>query len=293
MIDAEMTTPIDWCERLMSQYADHPCYLASRPRTYEDANTQVRSFCETIGTARAKSRIPEDTTGLVVVDSLRKLVPHNFFEKLLRGADEVGVDGMNGRGAMMKAALNAQWLDEVVSLLHETNCAMVLVVRETEDPAASQNEKKYGTDFKIGGGKAVLYDSSLAIRITSDKWVYKGPDKDAVNVGERHRARIWKTKVACKDDRHSDCYFHTSNGVLVPEGFDVVRDLIDLAVDFGMIHREGAWFRWGERSYNGIHQAVEKISAEIALVDELSTQVRSGFGNVVEEEVEGEEAQST
>lgn len=284
LIDAESTTPHSWCSELMAEYADSACFMASRPDSYEDANDGVRNFCTTIAEAREKGRIPPNTSGLVVVDSLRKLVPKDFFAKLMKkGADEVGFDGMGGRGAQIKAGINAQWLDEIVSLLNATNCALVLIVREYEDANASALDKKFGNDYKIAGGGAPIYDSSLVVRVTRASWIARGGESKEV-LGERHLLRIWKTKVAGKSERTVDCYFHTSNGVMIPEGYDLARDLIELAIKFEMMKQEGAWIRWGDRSFNGVNQAVEKITADPAVLAELDAQVRSGFGQDLDEE---------
>lgn len=286
-LDAEMTTPITWIEKMMAKYANYPGFLASRPSSYEQADDDVRRFLNAVGEAKVKGVVPQDTSALVVVDSLRKLTPKNMMAKLLKqGASKVGMDGMGGRGAQMRAALNSQWLDELVPLLHDTNCAMLLIARESEDPDADANDKKFNRDFKIGGGKAVIYDASIVARIERGKWLYQGSEEQAFVIGERIRAQIWKTKVGGKEGARIDTFFHTSNGSLIPEGFDRARDVLELAKDAQIVTGEGH-YSWNGHKWHGDNAAVQKLTANPEALAELEAQVRAGF--VVEDQTPVEE----
>lgn len=287
LVDAERTTPITWLERQMSDHADNPAFVAKRPSTYEETVDAVREFLTTIGNARAKGQIPKETSGLVVVDSMRKLVPRNILARLLKeGSDSAkgSIDGMGGRAAQIKAALNAAWLDELIGLLADTNCAMVAIARESEDVDADANARKYGTNYKVQGGKALTYESSLAMRVTRS-WVRDGNGEDTAVVGERHQVRIWKTKVEGKDDKHIDCHFHTSNGTIASEGFDRARDLVELGVELGVVKHDGksTWLSWSGVRWQGQNVAVKKLSADPAQLALLEEQVRAAMAKEREE----------
>jgi len=282
LIDAENTTPIDWLEKLMRGQEDNPAFVAQRPTSYEETVDGVRKFLTNIGEAREAGEIDKDTTGLVVVDSIRKLVPQNILAKILKeGAEgEKGsVDGMGGRAAQIKAALNAAWLDEVTMLLQQTNTAMIAIARETRDPNADANSRKYGTDWKVTGGDALIFDASLVARITRKAWVKaKAGSDDAETIGERHQIRIWKTKIGGKDDKHTDCIFHTSNGHLVAEGFDRARDVLELAIEYDIVKAPaGAWLSWSGQRWQGINLAVKKLTSCPDKLDELEREVRARF----------------
>jgi hypothetical protein len=92
-------------------------------------------------------------------------------------------------------------------------------------------------------------------------------------VGERHRARIWKTKVGGKDDKHTDAYFHTSNGVQTPEGFDRARDVLELAIASGLVEQAGAWYRWRDRKWNGEAKALHALTGDVLV--EMENEVRA------------------
>lgn len=284
-VDAEHTTPVSWVHKLLGDFASHPGFRAARPTTYEATVDASRSFCESIGNAKEHGALPPDTTGLLVIDSIRKLVPKKLLDKLMKeGSDAAavdakgrkkrgapaGVDGFGGRAAQIKAALNAAWLDELVPLLAQTGTAAIFIARETDDMEAGPFSRR---DFKIGGGKALVYDSSLQVRI-----VKEGTVRDATGgpvVGERHMVEIWKTKVSARTDAIPTGAFHTSNGVLVAEGFDRARDVLDLALDVGMFTMAGSHVRWGKIEVgHGLGAAVVKLTDDPILLDRVEQELR-------------------
>lgn len=280
-VDAEYTTPEDWLTTLMSVYSDHPGFLASRPKTYEETVTSVRSCLTTIADAREKGDLDPDTTALVVVDSIQKLVPKNLMKKILDDVNKHGLDGASGRGAMIKAALNAQWLNELVPLLYHTRASMVFISREYEQglDLSKLHEPGGGNEFKVGGGKALIFESSIIARITRS-WVKEGSAEKARIVGERGRIDITKTKVSGKQHKVETGFFHTSNGVLIPAGFDRARDVLELAVDAGIVKASGAWLDCPvlKQKWQGVNKAVVALTKDAtaggALLDTLEGEAR-------------------
>lgn len=295
LIDAERTTPITWARQIMGPRADHPGFFAIRPKSYEETVESVRKFLITIKRQRDEGIIHPDTSALVVCDSIRKLVPEGLLKKLFgevyeaskgqrRGAPREkskGIDGVGGRAAQIKAAMNAQWLDELTPLLEETRTAFIAIARESEDPDADMNDKMAGRDYKVAGGKAIYYDASLVLRVERASWVQDGGDDEGKNkkvFGERNRVTIRKTKVAGQEDKQTLTYFHTSNGVLIPEGFDRARDVVDLGVKFGIVEQKGAWFSFqDQRLGQGINNTVKSLTENEALLDDIDKAVRESF----------------
>jgi RecA/RadA recombinase len=294
-IDAERTTPIKWARSVMRN-ANSERFFASRPATYEETVKEVRKFLLALKAARDAGEVPPETCAVVVVDSLRKLVPSGIMAKILKDSkDAKGIDGMGGRAAQIKAAMNAAWMDELIPLLEETQAAFIAITRESEDPNADKWAKLAGLDFKVGGGKAPFYDSSLVVRVSRAGWVSekKGEDEDAekakaIVYGERHCMMIRKSKLEVQEDRMTRCYFHTSNGVLVPQGFDRARDVLELAEKFDIVGtggKGGGWLTWQRHRWQGRHAAVRKLTASPDVLLELETQVRTRFEDNEPEEV--------
>lgn len=271
-VDAEYTTPEEWLQMLMRGYQDHPGFVASRPDSYEQTVDAIRDFVNNVASARNAGDLEPETTALIVVDSVRKLVPKNLMAKLLKGAEKESIDGAGGRGAMIKAALNAQWLDELVPLLYHTKTSLVFIAREYEQGVdlSKLHEPGGGSEYKVGGGKALIFESSLVARITRS-FTKEGQGDAARIVGERHRIDITKTKVSGKQHRVETGFFHTSNGVLVPAGFDRARDVIELALDAGVIEQAGSWLKCDDLNvkWQGVSKAVVELTKDEAMLDTL------------------------
>lgn len=270
--DAERTTPKEWVDDMLGEYANHPGFVALPVSSYEQTVEGVQDFCEKVAKARDDGDIPDDTSGIIVVDSIRKLVPKKLLAKLMKeGAEKAGVDGFGGRAAQIKAALNSAWVDQLIPLLADTRMAMVVIARETEDPSAGFFEDP----IKVGGGKALNYDASLRVRI-SRTFIKEGGEEKGAILGERHCLEIRKTKVGRKDTKYPRAYFHTSNGKLSPPGFDLARDLLELGLQTGILQKRGSWIDWdGNRIANGENAFVRRLSSEPAVLARLDEEVRS------------------
>jgi recombination protein RecA len=277
--DAERTTPDKWVRELMAEAADHPAFVALPVKSYEQVRKGVRDLCDKVATAREKGRLPPDTTGLIVIDSIRKLVPEKLWKNLTASLGttdkrrDKGVDGFGGRAGQLKAALNAAWVDELIPLLADTRMAMVVIARETKDVDA-ETDLFATRDWKTGGGAALFYESSVAVRVTRD-WVTEGKEKDRKLVGERHRLEIHKTKIAGKSVKVPAAYFHTSNGAATPAGFDLARDVLELGLEHGVLRTVGSYVKLGRASLGqGKVAAHRRISEDVALLARLEAAVR-------------------
>lgn len=265
--DAERTTPASWLRDLMGEYLSHPGFIGLPVRNFEQCVDAVREHCETVANARARGDLDDDTTGIIVVDSIRKLVPKNLLKHLAKGSESAGgkgIDGFGGRAGQLKAALNAAWVDELVPLLADTNMAMCVIARETEDPDAGL----FDEGIKVGGGKALYYDSSLDIRVLR-QFILDKEDKRIIH-GEKHRVEIRKTKIGKKETKHPVGFFHTSNGHSSPAGFDLARDVLELALQWDVIKRAGSSYRFdGQKLGVGELKALDTLRGDPRLLDQI------------------------
>ena len=279
LLDAEQTTPFSFVAQFMGGEARNPAFFATRESGYERVRASVRRFCDFVGEKRAKREVPEDTTALIALDSIKKLVPEKLWDELTKEAagkpkkgfkgkpGKRGVDGLGGRAAQMKAALNSAWLDELVPLLGQTGVGMVAIARETVE------DSLFGEKVSLTGGKAIFFDSSLVVRVTRHRSVVDGEGAQAPLVGERHSVEVTKTKIAGKEVRWPEAFFNVSNGQLagVPFGFDRPRDLLELAESLGAVKRDGSHaFQLGRLKLGqGANRVVQRLHADPELLAKL------------------------
>lgn len=285
--DAERTTTPEWCRMLLgAETAGSDRFLAAKPPTYEACVDQSREFHRGVAAAREAGEIPEEASAIQVVDSLRKLVPEDIIAKIKKegAAGKGSVDGMGGRAAQIRAALNAAWLDELIPLVDDCRTAWLAIVRESEDPDADFWAKKFGNDYKVQGGKAVVYDSALRCRVERVGYTTIEKDGKKIVVGERHRVTILKTKVAGKEGRASIAYFHTSNGILCPEGFDRARDVAELATRFGIVDSGSGGTRWKGQRWASMERFIAALNEADGERETLEAECRARFVEEAPEE---------
>ncbi len=260
--DAEQTTSSSWVEELLAELVKHPRFYASRPHSFEKFVDETRAFHHALRDAKKAGEVDAATTAITIVDSLRKLVPEDVMAKIKRfgaSGEKGSVDGMGGRAAQIRAAMNAAWLDELVPLVAECGTSWAGIARESEDTEADIWAKKAGNDYKVTGGKALIFDSSLVCRIQRDGWVTRGEGADRVVLGERHEIAIKKTKVGGKEERETRAYFHTSNGRESTYGFDFARDAVELALKLGILTQSGSSYGWPTREKKSIAVGKENL----------------------------------
>lgn len=278
-VDAEFSTPISWLEGLMEQEADNPLFMGLRPKSYEQTVDAVREMLKVIIAAKTSGEIP-DAAGIIVVDSLRALVPEDFTEKIKRfGAqgDRGSVDGMGGMGAAIKAKMNAEWFDELRPLLYQADVAMLIVGRES----TRRNAPRGAADWQLTGGRALVFETSGLLMRSERDWLREGSGPDAEVVGERHDVGIYKSKVAGKDEVVAYWSFCTSNGKVVPEGFDIGRDLLELGVSLGVVKVAGTSnYSFASKRWQGKRRAVVQLHGDAELREKLELAIRARFRTI-------------
>ena len=286
LIDAEHTTPLSWPEKLLGPVARSPGFVAMREASFEAVRTRVRQFCDRVAESRIKRLIPQETTALIVLDSIRKLVPENIWSELTKEAEgkakrgrdgkpaKRGVDGYGGRAAQYKAALNAAWLDELVPLLAQTGVGMLTIVRESVE-----EDDHFGREVRLGGGRALYFDSSLVVRASLERQILEGEEK--LFIGEERQIQVYKTKVAGKEERWPRASYNFSNGNLpgIPFGFDRARDVLQLAEETGVVSKgeRGGHYTFGRvKLGQGETNVVRRLYAEPELLAKLETSLTTG-----------------
>lgn len=274
-VDAERTTPEDWVQQSLAEMLDHPLFKMEESTSYENTVTEVRKF---LNAAKATK-----TNALVVVDSIRKLVPRDQLKRILKESKKAATDGeenVRNRSAQIKAQMNAAWLDELVVLLSEARSAMIIVAREIHDADAPPAFKKFGSKepaVKTAGGAALFYDASLDLRISRLKSYGKKGDESFETYGDLHQIAITKSKVAGKEtSRYGSSVFHISNGAHTPKGFDRARDLVELARSLDVIEGTQA-LKWKDRKWRGEDRAVASLVEDTEAFAGIEAECRALF----------------
>ncbi len=276
-IDAEHTLGQEFVEETVRELKDKRNFIANRPESYEKTIKAVDTFLAKVSKARETE---PGIKSILVIDSINKLVPERELASLLKkettdykgkksgGASEL-TKGHQGR---YRAALNQAWLDHLTPIVARAECAMVIIAQERDEADTTSFVKD---DFKVKGGKALMFDASLVIRVSKAAPIYDtgNEKKNDKIVGFAHRVRIWKSKIGHMDGKYSDCAFHLSNGKIAPAGFDMARDSLAIGSKMGIVKTAGAWFSYQGRRQQGINGAIEHMIKHPDRLNDLMNEI--------------------
>jgi recombination protein RecA len=200
----------------------------------------------------ADALIRSGTMDVVVVDSVAALVPRAEIEGEM-GDTHVG----------LQARLMSQALRKLSGVIKQTNTAMIFT---------NQLRHKIGVMFgspeTTSGGNALKFYASVRLDIRRIQAIKSG----AEITGNRTRVKVKKNKVA---PPFMECEFD----IMYNEGISKTGDVLDLAVEYGMVDKRGAYFRYGETLLGqGRENAKIFLFENPELQDELEYLIRREAG---------------
>jgi recombination protein RecA len=167
----------------------------------------------------AEALIRSGTMDVVVVDSVAALVPRAEIEGEM-GDAHVG----------LQARLMSQALRKLSGVIKQTNTVVIFT---------NQLRMKIGVMFgspeTTSGGNALKFYASVRLDIRRIQSLKVGADV----VGNRTRVKVKKNKVAPP-------FTEAEFDIMYNEGISKVGDVLDLGVEYDLIDKRGAYFRYGE-----------------------------------------------
>ncbi|MBQ9902198.1 MAG: recombinase RecA [Clostridia bacterium] len=185
---------------------------------------------------------------VIVVDSVAALVPRAEVEGDM-GSAFVG----------MQARLMSQALRKLTGAIGKSNCVAIFINQLREKVGVV-----YGNPEVTPGGRALKFYSSVRIEIRKGEALKSGSDV----IGNRTKAKVVKNKIAPP--------FRTAEfDIMYGEGISRTGELLDMAVELGIVKKGGAWFSYGEtRLGQGRDNAKNYFIEHPEVAEEIEKQVR-------------------
>ncbi|MBO4855075.1 recombinase RecA [Candidatus Saccharibacteria bacterium] len=210
--------------------------LISQP----DNGEQALEICETL--------VRSGAVDLIVVDSVAALVP------------QAEIDGDMGDAQMgLQARLMSQAMRKLTGIISKTKATVIFI---------NQIRMKIGVLFgnpeTTTGGNALKFYASVRVDIRRI-----GQIKDGENVsGNRTKIKVVKNKIAAP--------FRTAEfDIMYNEGISKTGDVLDLSVQYGVVEKSGAFFKYNGETLGQGREAVKRLFKEKPeLMAEIEAKVR-------------------
>ncbi len=200
----------------------------------------------------AEALVRSNALDVVVIDSVAALVPKAEIEGEM-GDSHVGI----------LARLMSQALRKLTGITAKTGTAVIFINQLREKVGVM-----YGNPETTPGGRALKFFSSVRLDVRRQEQIKNGTEV----IGNKTRVRVVKNKVAPP-------FREAEFDIMYGEGISKIGNILDVAVDFDIIKKSGAWFSYdGERLGQGRDNTKRYMEENPEFTANIEAQVRNALG---------------
>ncbi len=188
---------------------------------------------------------------IVIVDSVAALVP------------KAEIDGDMGDSHVgLQARLMSQALRKLTAVISKSNCIVIFINQLREKVGIM-----FGNPETTTGGRALKFYSSVRLDVRRIESLKQGGEV----IGNRTRVKVVKNKVAPP-------FREAEFDIMFGQGISREGDILDLASDYGIINKSGAWYAYnGEKIGQGRENAKTYLKENPLICEEVEAKVRDQF----------------
>ena len=200
---------------------------------------------------------------VIVIDSVAALVPRAEIEGEM-GDSHVG----------LQARLMSQALRKLSGSINKSKTTAIFINQLREKIGIM-----FGNPETTPGGRALKFYASVRIDVRKSDSINQGTEV----IGNRVRAKIVKNKIAPP-------FKQAEFDIMFGEGISKEGNILDLAVEQGIVQKSGSWYTYGEeRLGQGRESAKQTLLDNRAVAADIEIKVREKVGLVSPDEAEGAE----
>ncbi len=205
-----------------------------------DTGEQALDICEAL--------VRSGALDVIVIDSVAALVP------------KAEIDGEMGDSHVgLLARLMSQALRKLTAIISKSGTAVIFINQLREKVGVV-----YGNPETTPGGRALKFFASVRLDVRKQEAIKNGTEL----VGNKTRVKVVKNKVAPP-------FKEAEFDILYGHGISREGNILDVAVNYGIIKKAGAWFSYnGEKIGQGRENVRKYMVENTEFTDNIEKQVR-------------------
>ena len=199
----------------------------------------------------AETMIRSGALDIVIVDSVAALVPKAEIE-----------GDMDDQQVGLHARLMSKAMRKLTGVINRSNCAVVFINQLREKVGIM-----FGNPETTTGGRALKFYASVRMDVRRIETLKQGGEM----IGNRTRVKIVKNKIAPP-------FKEAEFDIMFGKGISKEGDILDLAVNLGLVNKSGAWFSCnGDKIGQGRENAKIYLTEHPELMESLDKQIRAHY----------------
>ena len=199
----------------------------------------------------AETMIRSGALDIVIVDSVAALVPKAEIE-----------GDMDDQQVGLHARLMSKAMRKLTGVINRSNCAVVFINQLREKVGIM-----FGNPETTTGGRALKFYASVRMDVRRIETLKQGGEM----IGNRTRVKIVKNKIAPP-------FKEAEFDIMFGKGISKEGDILDLAVNLGLVNKSGAWFSCnGDKIGQGRENAKKYFMENPAVMEEVEQKVRDFY----------------
>ena len=219
----------------------------------------------------AEKLITSGAVDLVVIDSVAALVP------------KAEIDGEIGDSSVgLQARMMSQAMRKLVGHINKTKTTAIFINQLREKVGVM-----FGSPETTPGGRALKFYASVRLDVRGSTKIEEGSGDNKTQIGKITKIKVVKNKVAPP-------FKVALVDIMFGEGISSTGELLNIAVEEGIIKKSGAWFAYNdEKIGQGAEKAKNYLKEHQDVFDEIDHKVRAAHGLLDDSEVAETEEETT